>query len=57
MKKILYIFSVLLLAFIIMKPVFANEENLSKDLIINDSIEEENVLVIDDSMTNSSRKL
>lgn len=56
MKKFLYIFSVLLLAINIIKPVFANEENFSKDLIISDYTEEENVLVIDDSMTNSEQK-
>ncbi len=56
MKKFLYIFSVLLLAFSIIKPVFANEENFSKDLIISDYTEEENVLVLDDSMTNSEQK-
>lgn len=56
MKKFLYTFLVLLLAFDFIKPVFANEENLSKDCISHNYIEGENVLVIDDSMTNSEKK-
>ncbi|MFD4707046.1 hypothetical protein ACFWM3_19570 [Gottfriedia sp. NPDC058432] len=56
MIKILYIFSLLLLAFSIIKPVFANEDTLSKNLIINEYIEEGNELIIDDSMTNSEQK-
>ncbi|KQL36304.1 hypothetical protein AN960_16950 [Bacillus sp. FJAT-25509] len=55
MKKYFYSFLVLLLAFNFVKPVFANEESFNKDGIFKDYNEEENLLIVDDSMTNSEQ--
>ncbi|PGM58276.1 hypothetical protein CN946_05900 [Bacillus sp. AFS053548] len=56
MKKYFYSFLVLLLAFSFVKPVFANEESLNNCDIFKNYNEEEYLLVVDDSMTNSEQK-